>query len=289
MYTFLLNCMNSMSYYKIRSGDLVFYAKVEERPMEKRTIIQFGSAKFKDSLSIHMFSKSRIAELHGMIYDHLCASNMPLPKDDGTVRMVKAALSFMTQINPRIQRVELTDNSQIDCGKTKISLSDMYFTTRGQTWYQAKFGAIPVFTDYDPLEKIMHQKPTLDFDHLWNQYLQDGSHLYKYGKEHYQRKYTEADSWIAFLKEWIEVEGCRPFIWLSDVPIGIISVIAAGHDIDMETFHGRVWQIPKDVIDTYDPIQVTPSTAKQFPDLEWREPTPKKGGMMLLPEEVLYD
>ncbi len=172
----------SSKYYRIKSGNLVFYAKVEERPLDKRTIIQFGSAKFKDGLSIHMFGKSTIAELHGMIYNQLCAINMPLPKKGGTVRMVKAALSFMMHINPSIDTVQLTDNSQIDCGKTKISLSDMYFATRGQTWYQAKFGADPIFKKYDSLVHVLHQKPTLDFDDLWHQYLKDGMTLYKHEK-----------------------------------------------------------------------------------------------------------
>ncbi len=280
----------SMSYYRIKSGNLIFYAKVEERLVEKRTIIQFGSAKFKDCLSIHMFGKSKIAELHGMIYNELCAINMPLPKGDGTIRMAKAALSFMTHINPRIQTVEITDNSQIDCGKNKVSLSDMYFATRGQTWYQAKLGAVPIFKKYDQIVDIMHKKPNLDFDDLWEQYLKDGLILYRYDKSYYEQKYKEAPSWFAFLRDWIEEEGCRPFIWLSDIPIGIMAVIAEANGMEgFETFYGTLWEITKSTIESYDQIQIQSSTQNAYPELEWREATLKKGGAMIFPEEVLYN
>lgn len=278
-----------MKYYKVRVDNLVFYTKVEYHSEDKRTVIQFGSAKFKDCLSIHVWSRRKVAELHGLIYNRMCSINMPLPKGDGTVRMVKAALLFAIQQFPHIRTFELTDVSQIPCGKKKmkISLSDFYFVTRGVSWYEGKFGAVLASTKYDMLKEEFRQKPHLDFDDLWEQYLQDGRSLYKHDKRHYAKMYRESPSWFAFLQEWFHQEGCVPFVWLSDVPVGIIAVVSE----HIESLYGKVWEIPRFVVETYGEIDVKPASVSSFPDIEWRDspdPKPKKGGQMLLSEEEMY-
>lgn len=276
-----------MSFYKVKCGDLIFYAKVEDRPKERRSIIMFGSARFQDCLSIHVFGKSKIAELHGVIYNRLCATNMPMPKGHGTIRMIKAAMKFVLKMFQHIKTFELTDNSQIECGKFKISLSDMYFATRGKTWYESKFDAIPDFTGYEELKQEFQKKPIFEFDDLWDQYLQDGQKLYKYEKEYYAQKYHVAISWFAFLNTWMQEEGCRPFVWLSDTPIGILSIISENE----QTLHGKNWKITKQTVDSYDPINVRPVPLTSFPDIQWREEetSAQTGGMMLFPEETAYE
>lgn len=276
----------SMSFYKIQSGPLVFYAKIDDRPLEKRKVIYFGSAQFKDCLSIHVFNRSNFAELHGVIYNRLCAINMPLPKRDGTVRMIKAAMTFALEQFPHIQRFVLTDISHIECGKYKVSLSDMYFVTRAQTWYESKFGAEPLFKEYDLLKQEFASKPVLEFKDLWDQYLQDGEMLYKNDKDYYESMYNESESWFSFLQQWMSEEGCRPFVWLSDTPIGIIAVVSQV----IQTLHGKDWKISKETVQSYNPIYIERVGLESFPDIEWRDDvTPKKGGAMLFPEEVLYD
>lgn len=278
-----------MQFYKVKSHNLVFYAKVEHIPRDKRTIIQFGSAKFKDCLSIHIFGQSKIAELHGLIYNRLCAINMPLPKNEGTIRMVKAAMVFALQLSPHITKFELTDISQVDCGKHKIALADLYFITHGMTWYENRFGAQPSFTKYEYLKLIFQSKPKLDFDDLWEQYLKDGARLYKKSKEYYHNMYDQSSSWFYFLQKWFTEEGCRPFLYLADIPIGIIAVV----NDEIQSLYGKVWEITKStVFAEYDPIQVHTIPVKKFPNIEWRDtPSPKRsrGGRMILPFEVMND
>lgn len=276
-----------MQFYKIAISNLIFYAKVETIKRDKRTIIQFGSAKFKDCLSIHVFENSKIAELHGLMYNQTCSINMPLPKNEGTVSMVKAGLKFAVQLFPHITQFELTDVSQVRCGKHNMSLSDFYFATRGKTWYENRFGAQPSFTNYGYLRNIFESKPILDFDDLWEKYLQYGHPLYKKDKQYYQYMYDRASSWFDFLNRWFEEEGCKPFMYLSDTPVGIIGVV----NEKIQSLHGKVWEIAKATVETYDTIKYNKITATEFPNIQWHENTPPKhrGGRMILPMEVMDD
>ena len=65
-----------------------------------------------------------------------------LPKDGGGSIMICFLLDYVKRYLPNIKKIELTDNSKIRCGETKVNLFDLYTLTNGISWY-GKFGFVP--------------------------------------------------------------------------------------------------------------------------------------------------
>ncbi len=278
-----------MQFYEIHTDKYIFYATVDRQ--DDRHIMQIGSSKMKDCMTIHLFGTD--AELRGMMYNRLCASNLPLAKKHGTLEMGKAGLAAALQLFPKIRYFHLTDNSQIECGKAKVSLSDMSFLIHRQTWYERHFHATPLFQlEYTKLRKEFEQKPHFDFDDLWDQYLDEGAEA-KYlqqEKTWYHQQYDLATSWFEFFKMIYEKEGCRPFIFLCNLDVPIIAVITEEF---LKTLHGKEWVIPKKVIqEDQVHVRILPLSQSNFPTtISWSQQDDTlrtQGGAMIFPADVCF-
>jgi len=71
-----------------------------------------------------------------------CADNKDLLQGDGTVEMLKTAMSFIKQICPFVKEFDLKDSSSKMCdNRTPITLPYFYITNKGKTWYESRFAA----------------------------------------------------------------------------------------------------------------------------------------------------
>ena len=117
----------------------------------------------------------------GLSYRPDCALDKSLPRGGGTVAMIKAALIFVMK-QTEMDFVTLADDSSFDCelpendALINIELYTHNFLIYGKTWYQRKFGAVPV--DDDKLERDMeisleklHKPLPNDFKYIWPNHL----------------------------------------------------------------------------------------------------------------------
>ncbi len=279
-----------MKIYRIEALPYVFYARVQKIDDEE-TQIQFASSEYNDCLTIQIWKDYSIAELHGVIYDRLCASNIPLEKSSGTVIMIKAALKFVIKKFKYIESFDVTDNSQVDCGAMKVSLSDMNLLVFQNTWYERRFGAVSKYTLYASDLAKLRQAPTVDFDVLWDRYLQHGQMFFAKGKQEYSEMYMQSRSWAMFFHTWFQKEGCRPFLYLADYDKGIMRWLR----LSTRAYRGKEWMIQRDTVRGYDVrVKAQKLHGTSIPQIEWQDVqyTQERtihGGQMVLPIDVMYE
>lgn len=277
-----------MKVYEISAGPYVLYARVQHIDDED-TRIQFVNSEYQDCLTIQIWKGCPMGEIYGIIYDRLCASNIPLEKLTDTVIILKAALKFAMKKFKHLQSFDVTDNSQVDCGNRKVSLSDMNFLVLQNTWYEELFGAVSKYAHYRADVERMKQPPNVDFEVLWERYLKHGRMYFAKSKEEYAEMYRQSPSWAAFFNRWFQEEGCRPFLYLADYDKGVMRWL----QLSTRAYHGKEWMITRDMVGTYDvDIRARKVDGRSVPDIKWsyvhRERI-VRGGQMLLPLEVMYE
>lgn len=232
-----------MTIYEAIVEPFTLYVKIDKD--DDVNIIRLGSSAFPDCASVHVYGhKKPVAELHGLIFNELCSSNIPLNKENkGAVKMVKAVIASTLKTFPHVTHFQLTDNSTIEYKPIDkyARLADMYFLLHGETWYEAKFGAYPIFfTMYERMKTAFGKKPSLPFGDVWK-------YMPKEMRDKVRIKaiYTQSANWHEFFQQWWEVAGCTPFLYIySDDGNTLI------HDIfpEMKTLYGSDWMIDvKDV------------------------------------------
>ena len=98
-----------------------------------------------------------------------CALDKSLPRGEGTVAMIKAALIFVMK-QTEMDFVTLTDDSSFDCelpdddALINIELYTHNFLIYGKTWYQRKFGAVP--DDKLEIERERERDMEISLDNL---------------------------------------------------------------------------------------------------------------------------
>lgn len=104
------------------------------------------------------------ADLHSVLYDRKCDIKGRLEKRDGTLQMIKGAITFILSLYPTITKIVLQDESYITCNdQKKLRLIYYYLGVYGKTWYQDKLGAIPNHDYKDEYnECLQHLKTYLD-------------------------------------------------------------------------------------------------------------------------------
>lgn len=100
-----------------------------------------------------------------------------LPKDGGGTIMMYFLLNYVKRFLPDVERIELTDNSRIKCGKEDVYLCELYTLTTGITWY-GKFGFMPsgkeskkkYRNNYKIMNKIKTSDVWLDLGKIFEKY-----------------------------------------------------------------------------------------------------------------------
>jgi hypothetical protein len=169
-------------------------------PRERQQyIITFGGR--RKCVDITLYNGNETAWITGLTFKPKCMlGEEPLKRgNDGTVVMLKSALSFCAKKYSFVKRFRFLDNSHIDCDKDKskrISLSSFYIAKHGITWYMAKFQAYPVKKKHlkqlergnEKLDKIK----SMSFENFVAHYIQlhgdriDGNELKKELTEYYE-------------------------------------------------------------------------------------------------------
>jgi hypothetical protein len=268
-------------FYKLWNNNYVFYARIAR--INKHTEeIRIGSKDFPQCVLIVVDKSVQTAELQDALYNSRCASNMPMPSQHGTLQMLEMSLKFVHKMYPEVERIELVDNSYISCTeedieelnyesqqRIQVCLADMYFIVYGGTWYQMRFGAQPLLSEYDVLKHHLQDKPAdqYDFQLFWETCCETNhtqSEWLKKDIAYYQDLYNNANSWKNFFQTIYQAEECYPFIRLCNADSRILKFIYR----HVSTLKGSVWYIPLSIVNTY-PTEYSMEKVSKIPIRSW--------------------
>ena len=136
--------------YKIFGYDLSLYCKITEYGINMDKYM--CSMSFGRGMNMFCLTAIYKAEKPYEIYidsvekNDLCVIDGTLSEfEDGLVKLVRIALSFMKKVYPHVLKFTLQDDSQIYCTKgskkDKLSLAYDYILKYNETWYENKFNA----------------------------------------------------------------------------------------------------------------------------------------------------
>lgn len=133
--------MENETNYIVKAGIYSFFANVSRT--KDVDFIHIGGKKRCITLVMYHNNASE-ADLHSVFYSQHCDRKGQLQKRDGTVEMIKASITFLKRMYPRITKVILQDESYIECNDHKKQrLANYYIAVHGKTWYEAKLNAKP--------------------------------------------------------------------------------------------------------------------------------------------------
>lgn len=183
--------------------------------------------------------------------------------------MVQAILHVAKIAFPFILEYQLMDTSSIICDPIKkmVRLADMYFFVYGMTWYEAKFGAKPLFMNYDRVKSRFLQKPSLPFDRIWKYMPKEMQH----DKPRIQQMYSSSPTWHAFFHAWYMTDSCLPFYYLCSHESTIMKDISTFR----ETLYGTDWMIEISQVQT-DKVRVSKTSIQEMPKIEWYKPKARR-------------
>lgn len=152
------------------------YFKVQIKNNTFEYNIKVGSSFFQDCVEIIVFKTDDAHHKLAQIYSEPeCWED--LVKGD-TVEMIKGALQFV-QTAFNVHSFVLDDNSNIECGISTskkpprkfakpFPLSHLYLATKGETWYENRFGAKILYDDiyqeYKNLKKTLFNPAKISFE-----------------------------------------------------------------------------------------------------------------------------
>ncbi len=94
------------------------------------------------------------ASIEYLEYDAACSSN-DLERKSGTIEMVQGLLSALLRKHPKISTIELSDKSFFTSNNgDHIPLPEYRMITKGKTWYEEHFKAVPGSTSLS----VKHQQ-----------------------------------------------------------------------------------------------------------------------------------
>jgi hypothetical protein len=176
-----------MDFYEIRAHPYTFHAIVQTPKRGGTWRIQIGGAKICVIFNIENEEGEKIAYLEGLSYYPSCSidDQAPLLRGTGTLRLFRAAITFIYTLFPDINSVLFTDDSSIECDiasetyiNKKISLQVYYLAKKGATWYEDKVSA-HLNEDHQSLYILQKQKAL-------------GNYCEKNGFSEFQKKYMRS-------------------------------------------------------------------------------------------------
>jgi hypothetical protein len=117
-------------------------------------------------VSIHV-NPEEGATLDMLKYDQRCEVSGRMVKGNGTREMLKFAFDLAKKEGATT--IQLTDRSEVMCGRQKIQLGFYYFLLHGKTWYERYFNFYPVtyVKKYEKAKELREE--LLDIDVLKQQ------------------------------------------------------------------------------------------------------------------------
>lgn len=205
-----------MQFYKVTYNQRSFvasYVQIEDTIFR----VRFGGIKQRDCLTIHIYPNEKYCCLVDAFHHKDCSIDNELPKKDGTVDMILAAVQLCKHLHPSLQYMTLQDESVIKCKNGKqLPLPDVYMLLYGQTWYQKHLGATPEDkkTEIALVSEYLKGKPNLIWKEIWDDYLSRG---FKHEDElRLYDIYNTSDSWHMFFNR-IRDDNCstwQEWVWL---------------------------------------------------------------------------
>lgn len=135
-----------------------------------------STAEYERKYNIKSPSDTSVASLILAKHYFKCADNKDLLQGDGTVEMLKTAMSFIKQMCPFVKEFDLKDSSSKMCdNRTPITLPYFYITNKGKTWYESRFSAYlkprELHGEYTDAIKNYSSNPLEEFDIFKIRYL----------------------------------------------------------------------------------------------------------------------
>lgn len=120
------------------------YYYVSLKNDDNEYILNVGNPK-KSPCMIITIDNSNIATIQNVSFDEKKKCSLLHTKwDNGVIKnLVKCSLLLAISIFKNLKYFSLTDNSMIECGVEKISLSDYYYVKYRKAWYEYNFDAKP--------------------------------------------------------------------------------------------------------------------------------------------------
>jgi hypothetical protein len=126
-----------------------FHAIVQKPKRNSTWRIQIGGQKTCVIFNVEQFRGRQKAYLEGIAFYPECVANntVPLVRGSGTTRLLKAALTFVYQLLPKVEYIYFKDTSRIDCKRIAdfdddyVKLHIFYISKNGKTWYEQVLGA----------------------------------------------------------------------------------------------------------------------------------------------------
>lgn len=157
------------SYFLLQSHPYTFYAVVKAFLNHNHDMIHVGGKKKYVTIRYdHIESEFTLLVAP---YDEHCTLEGCMDRGIGTIRMMKAAFTFLKRRYPHAKKeIVFSDNSTIECKNLKrMQLSHYFLAVHGMTWYEAKFGAFPTKeciqtyqTEQRMLMTLLDTKPTFE-------------------------------------------------------------------------------------------------------------------------------
>jgi hypothetical protein len=247
----------STRYYVIRTHPYIFHASVIKANRHEYKI-KFGGK--IGCVSMTVYTNDLYPHLDGLRADKDCVAyneeqpSLGLMPSSGTLRMAKAAIRFMYSLFPNQRDIQLNDASKVKCEGHNMNLAHYYMVKHLQTWYQAKFAAVPI-ADNDKLwlanlaNFIKSPYKEATFDEFMNAYIvgrvshHDIPKLEKKIRPAFNRNAT----YHAFFKDVADQYDCDIFKdWL-------VKFIQSNTPL---TLDGMRWVILKDVAMTFPEVGI---------------------------------
>jgi hypothetical protein len=156
-------------YYLIKTTYATYYATIfHQYPDVDKVII--GGKKKCMHLSVYK-NDDEHPQIDAIGYDENCNADGNHVKGLGSVHMCKIALQFVIyHYNfDKDVKFQLKDTNTIECHKYKLALPIYYMIYHGKTWYEDKFGAVPLFISEKvwkkqkkALREFLKEKPDID-------------------------------------------------------------------------------------------------------------------------------
>ena len=192
--------------------------------LESNNNFKFGG-RYKDCININILD-SKTAYISHIESQPECGFMKNLEEGE-TVDFITAALQFVKEVYPTIEKFTLDDTSHIECDlkgkegplprkqKKPLSLASLYITQKGYTWYEYRFEArMKSEKDYQIYRskiKKFEEPINMSFNDFKYKVLRDMSEKYDFLKIYFEG----AKSWFEFFRSIPKQKQCDAFFnWL---------------------------------------------------------------------------
>jgi hypothetical protein len=114
-------------------------------------------------VTLYIHAADKTAVLNSLYYSPDCIIQGNMRRGDGTRAMLEFAFSLAKDLGA--QRIQLTDQTTIDCESTKVKLGPFSLIRNGKTWYEKHFGFKPLpeyAEEYKHAKLVRSQLPDLE-------------------------------------------------------------------------------------------------------------------------------